>query len=207
MRDFFAERFLLAFARFPNGATPKEVADAAGVDIGHGRRKSVMKTLLKHGLVLRDGVGRYHLTPMGRRHTGKQIRNGRKIGTAVQGAPALPRRAWRLMRMQRQFTMRDLFEMLDIPKKGAAAERMRKYVGNLARAGYVTRLSRTQRIGNGTWWAVYLLVKDTGPINPVWRPQHRELYDPNTGEVVRRKAVVACESTGTPPSARRSHTS
>lgn len=189
-RGWFAERFLAALAAIPDGATPKGIADVAGVDISHGRRKAAVNTLLKHGLVRREG-GVYRLTDAGRRHLGKQIRNGPAVGTAGNGKPAVLRRAWRLMRMQRRFSLRDLFEMLDVPKDSTAAARVRKYVGRLMQAGYVKRLGRTERVGGGTWWAVYLLVRDTGPVNPVWRDPHREMYDPNTGEVIRPEATRA----------------
>lgn len=95
-------------------------------------------------------------------------------------------RAWRSMRIRRQFTLADVIADAATDADTNSDSNMRRYLQFLKQAGYVAELrSRqpgTRMTSNG--FKRYALVKNTGPLAPVYRPKVSALHDYNIGEDV-----------------------
>ena len=82
---------------------------------------------------------------------------------------------WEFMRRHRIFRIEDLLPLTDMKE-----ESLRKYLGQLERAGYVKVRQaggkRPKRFADRS----YALIKNTGIIAPVWVAKQRRLYDRNT---------------------------
>ena len=97
----------------------------------------------------------------------------KKVSLAPSAIPPPPRTTqnlWRSMRMMRRFSIRDL---------AASCERPEQAVGLIvyrwAAAGYLRR-ERTKP------HAVYVIVRDTGPLPPLYVRPKRVLIDRNNGQ-------------------------
>lgn len=76
------------------------------------------------------------------------------------------------------------FTTADIAQGGEVCDSYaRQYVVSLFRAGYIRCLS-PHISGSYREGAVYLLIKDTGPKNPIVRRRDSTVYDPNIDEVL-----------------------
>ena len=176
-------KILNALAGAEGLLTTKAIADGTGID-----RIQVSKSctiLRSRGLIAQEAVGRFRATPAGREFLaqGQAVQSG-PIGphTGKPRPQGLRARAWAAMRAQGQFTVGGLVE---IAVKGGEAyphNNIRAYVRKLEAAGYVARLRRRQAgtapTSNG--YIRYLLLKNTGPKAPIWRPRKGALFDPNT---------------------------
>jgi len=86
-------------------------------------------------------------------------------------------RAWRSMRMLRQFSVPDLMATAEIGQSNVG-----KYLQALNACGYL-RIIKEKRDGSRGGHVRYMLIKNTGPNQPRCRSDGT-LYDPNTGEVI-----------------------
>lgn len=141
--------------------------------------------LRKHGLLARTERGCHKLTAAGRAalEQGARIRSGPRgkwSGVNLQ-KETLRTRAWLGMRLKRKFTLDDLVMLAARGGERHAESNLGKYVRALARAGYVRQLqvreAGTAMTSNG--FVRWMLVQNTGPEAPVWRPSRGTVYDPN----------------------------
>lgn len=159
---------------------------AEGLGLGRGQVSQAAALLIARGYVERVERGCFRLTGAGRRARDEGV----TIETGVTGptrALRLPKRttirqrAWNAMRITRTFTVADLTTAVAREGDGDVEENLRRYVAALARAGYLARAARrrpgTAPGSNG--FAVYSLVRDTGPVAPVWSQKHRAIHDFN----------------------------
>lgn len=95
---------------------------------------------------------------------------------------------WRAMRVLRSFDLPTVMMTAGTSRQASAA-----FIALLARAGYLRRIKRGGPAEGG--WAVYRMVRDTGPLAPVVRtvqaPFQRFLVDANTGEQFGAKESTA----------------
>jgi hypothetical protein len=157
------------------GLTPPQVEHAA-------------LKLRKHGFLTKTGQGCHKLTAAGR----AAIAAGRKIRSGPNGPETghrrrdrgLRQRVWNALRSGKKLTVDDLIMRVAEGGERDPRSNVRKYLVALARAGYVRQMPVREPglnpSSNGCvrWW----LVKDTGPIAPVWRQRHGALYDGNSEE-------------------------
>lgn len=158
--------------------------------LGAKQVENAAQRLLKHGLIERVGPGCHQLTDAGRAMlaSGLTLRsgpNGSQPGKRIFSDTARVR-AWAALRIRRKASMPELIALV---VRGDDRERdiesnLGKYLRALAKAGYVKALPRREPglapTSNG--YVRYLLLKDTGPLAPVWRPAKETVYDPNTEE-------------------------
>lgn len=119
---------------------------------------------------------------------------GRPAATAATG---LRERAWWLMRvLGKPFTLDDLLFTLNDGTQADAHGNLSKYLAKLEIAGVLRRLKR-RAAGYGpksNGLVVWRLVRDLGPLAPVWRAKSQALWDPNGQQ------LIAPEQTPTDPS-------
>lgn len=85
-------------------------------------------------------------------------------------------RCWRAMRVLRVFTIPQLCMTSDVSTSNA-----RHYVKALTAAGYLRKVSENHS-GRAGSFAVWHLMRDTGPKAPILRRDRRSIFDPNTKE-------------------------
>lgn len=169
-------------ARLP--LSRRQISDGAGM-------------LIMRGLMERIEVGCYQLTADGRAAaaSGRVISSGpirpdRGRCRAPQTG-TLRQRAWNAMRMGGAFTIGDLVMAGCDGSEKSAASNLQRYLKSLVRAGYVAELPvrarGTKQTSNG--FKRYRLLRDTGPVAPVWRPSKHDLFDHNLGDA---GEVVPC---------------
>ncbi|BCB26451.1 hypothetical protein SKTS_13370 [Sulfurimicrobium lacus] len=143
--------------------------------------------LVNRELIERIKPGCYKLLPAG--HVliarGFEVKSGPRGETAVkQHTDTLRMKAWRAMRQRKKFSLGDLLVLVANGGEKAIENNVGQYLRALERAGYLTRMARrepgTAMTSNG--FIRYLLVKDSGPLAPIWRPSKETVYDPNTQE-------------------------
>lgn len=95
-------------------------------------------------------------------------------------------RAWRSMRMRRQFSIGDIAADAATDGDIDPDNNVSRYLRHLRAAGYVSemrgRQSGTKPTSNG--FKRFCLAKDTGPVAPVYRPKTGTLHDYNLGKDV-----------------------
>lgn len=161
--------------------------DLSRRQISDGAARLVMRDYLE-----RVETGCYRLTPAGiaAAQVGETITCGPwKPDTARTRKPVrdtFRRRLWSAMRMGGVFTIADLVMAAARPRDGNPENNAARYVRYLALAGYVEAQRSRQRgvklTSNG--FKRYRLVKNTGPLAPVYRPKVNALHDYNIGEDV-----------------------
>ncbi|TCT37672.1 helix-turn-helix transcriptional regulator [Martelella mediterranea] len=167
--------------------------DTLEEDLGLTRRQisDSMSKLIMRGLVERAEVGCYQLTDDGIK--------ARSEGLVLTSGPTGPhtgriskpwrdtlrQRAWAAMRMSASFTLGDLVVAASRDDRDATSNAGR-YVRALVLAGYViempVRQKGTRMTSNG--FKRYRLVRNTGPVAPVYRPGKHTIYDYNLREDV-----------------------
>lgn len=192
----------------PHGSNPSEVLHA----LSHGacltideldactdvQRSSISKSvnmLISRGFAERVEIGCYQLTRAGR----KAAQNGEKIGAgrwrplperAQRPRASLRQKAWNVMRMGDVFTSDDLAMLAGSGYRRPIAD-LQSYICLLRRAGYLHEMPVRKR---GTTpghqgFRRYRLIRNTGPIAPVWQANRKVLFDHNLGE---RGECVPC---------------
>ena len=154
--------------------------------ISDGARQLVMRELLD-----RVETGCYRLTQAGI----EAIARGDRITSGPVGplkTPArrprrdtLRQRAWNAMRMSVTFTIGDL--AIAAARDDLNPEsNIQRYLQFLRNSGYVVELPTRQRgthlTSNG--FKRFRLLKDTGPIAPMWKTHKQALWDYNLGKLI-----------------------
>lgn len=151
--------------------------------------KAVCKLVLR-GYVERVERGCYRLSPRGLKAVGRgeAVKAGPSGPHTAKAARPLPdtlrQRAWNAMRMSGTFTIGDLAIAASRETDKVPEINIQKWIWALCRAGIVvelpTRTRGTAPTSNG--FKRFRLLKDSGPIAPIYRPAHRTVYDHNTEE-------------------------
>lgn len=161
---------------------------AADLDLSHAQVSQAAALLVARGFVERIDRGCFRLTGAGRaaRDAGLTIETGvtgPSRATRQPGRLTIRQRAWNAMRITRSFTVPDLTTAVAKGGDGDVSENLRRYLNALVQGGYLTRAARrrpgTAPGSNG--FPVYSLLRDTGPVAPVWSQKHRAVIDLNTG--------------------------
>lgn len=146
--------------------------------------------LNSHGLLKVTSKGCYKVTDAGKEviASGGRYRSGPKgkeHGICRVRENTLRVRIWRAMRIRRKFSVPELISLvIDGTEQGDITNNVQKYLGALAKAGYITLMPRREpgtAIGsNGykRWWLQD--AKDTGPQAPVFKARVKTVFDPNT---------------------------
>lgn len=144
--------------------------------------------LRKHEFVERVEPGCLRLTDAGR----EAIAAGTRVRSGPKGRQPGPRmfkntlrmRVWSSLRLRKKASVADIVMLAagDGPREKDMESNISHYLRALARAGYVMKMPRREPgsalTSNG--FARWMLLKDTGPLAPVWRPKINAIYDPNT---------------------------
>ncbi|MBO9421740.1 hypothetical protein J7481_19690 [Labrenzia sp. R4_2] len=147
-------------------------------------------SLIMRGLLERVEVGCYRLTREGKAAAadGRVISSGpyrpdRGRCRAPQ-CNTLRQRAWNAMRMGNAFTIGDLAMAASTGGEKNPEGNLQRYLNRLVRAGYLAelpvRVRGTKLTSNG--FKRFRLIRDTGPIAPVFRPKKRDFFDHNLGD-------------------------
>ncbi|MDQ6957207.1 MAG: hypothetical protein Q9M21_08425 [Mariprofundaceae bacterium] len=91
-------------------------------------------------------------------------------------------RAWKAMRIMTQWTLGDIESTAEISRANAES-----FVYALVKAGYVRRI-QPKKNGVKGGYAVYRLVKNTGPRCPVTANYNAIIHDRNTGQ----DTIIGC---------------
>lgn len=158
-------------------------------DLGRHAIHDAVRVLVARGLAERLRPGVYRLTSAGHlaRANGDEIRPG-PCGVHVNAprSGTLRRRLWCAMRAMSKFSIDDLLLRAASGDEADARTNVRKYLSALERAGYLARMKHRQPgdapTSNG--FARWLLLRNTGPIAPIWQSSKGRLHDPNTGETI-----------------------
>lgn len=143
--------------------------------------------LILRGLAERVEAGCYQLTPAGQQAlaAGTTITSGPR-GRHTGGMRKAPRdtlrqRAWTAMRMSGAFTIGDIAMAAGRAGDAAPETNVQRYLHRLKKAGYVTELQVRARgtalTSNG--FKRFRLLKDTGPLAPVWSDARGQMVDRN----------------------------
>ncbi|MDN3578679.1 hypothetical protein QWZ03_18085 [Chitinimonas viridis] len=164
------------------GLEPTDVATlAAALRCARAQLENSLGTLQRRGFA-ESTQGGWRLTQQGRQFIaeGKALTvRRRNPGRKTSGMRA---KAWWLIRKQVKFSMVDLLSTL--ASKANQGRSLPEYLRALTAAGYL------QPMRKGASGARWMLIRDTGRQAPVWRPTVGEVYDPNLGEVVWRRATA-----------------
>lgn len=185
---WIAEQLLTAIGQ----AAPSEcITEARLVELTGLEAKQVdnaAQRLLKHGLIERVEPGCHRLTDAGR----AMLASGRTLRSGPNGSQPGKRiftgtlrvRVWAALRIRRKASMPEIIALVAKGGEKDIDSNIGKYLRALAKAGYLKQLPRREPgvapTSNG--YARYLLLKDTGPLAPVWRPAKNTVYDQNTEE-------------------------
>lgn len=153
-----------------------------------------------HGLLTVTSKGCYKVTDAGKEvlEAGGRFRSGPKgkeSGACRILENTLRVRIWRAMRIRRKFSVPELISLIvDGTEQGDISNSVQKYLGALAKAGYLIEMPRREpgtaigSTGYKRWWLQE--VKDTGPQAPVFKARIKTVYDPNTRESIDVSGVV-----------------
>lgn len=142
--------------------------------------------LVKRGFINRSGRGCYELTQSGvlAIESGASMTSGPKGNMPRRKTSGLRQKAWHVIRNKRKFTLDDIQLTICQGDEKAARSNLGKYIRSLVKTNYLKILPRRARgnslTSNGR--QVYLLVKDTGRLAPVYRQVNNSVFDPNTDE-------------------------
>lgn len=155
--------------------TKRQVSDAAA-------------GLLRRGYLQRMGIGCYQLTDAGMAAAaaGEVVTSGRTgpRDKVPEVRNTLRQRAWRAMRIRRQFTVPDLVMDAATSADGNASDNLQRYLRLLRSAGYIAphprRAPGAALTSNG--FKRWILIRNTGPRAPAALSKIRAVHDFNTGE-------------------------
>ena len=144
------------------------------ISLGHVRR------LERAGFVHREGVGEGESADL----VSRRVTHKPWLHTRRQHKPTIRQRAWAALRILGKASVPELQGWAGDDVKPS---NLQKYLHLLERAGFVQRLDLrepgTAPTSNGH--VRWLLVRDSGPKAPVYRPRFDSVFDPNTREVHR----------------------
>ena len=172
MRECVTEERLLDLT----GLSKRQVQDSCRLMRHHGLLTKTAEgchQVTKAGMEAINAGARYRSGPKDEKHNGKRI----WVGT-------IRIRIWRAMRIRRKFSVPEIITLVADESSGDMTSNVQKYIRALAKAGYLIELPKREAgsapTSNGykRWWLTD--EKDTGPKAPVWRPDRRTVFDPNT---------------------------
>ncbi|WP_319498802.1 hypothetical protein [uncultured Cohaesibacter sp.] len=149
------------------------------------------------GVLERVELGCYQLTDDGKQiiASGQKITSGpirSDRGLSRKPRDTVRQRAWNVMRMSGSFTTGDITPHAAPGNEKRAEVNLLKYFAALRRAGYLVelpvRVRGTKLTSNG--FKRFRLMKDTGPIAPIYRANKGCLFDHNLGE---RGEIIPCQ--------------
>ncbi len=105
---------------------------------------------------------------------------------------------WEYMRRNRIFKVEDLLPLTDM-----GTESLRKYFGQLERAGYIRARKIGGKVPRRFTERSYGLVKNTGILCPVWIEKQRRLFDRNEMKLQLKDGAMKLPVTVTKPSPMR----
>lgn len=159
---------------------------AVALGLTHGQVSQAAAMLVSRGYVERIDRGCFQLTPAGRaaRDSGQTIDTGVTGATRALRKPkrvAVRQRAWAAMRINRTFTVRDITTSVSRAGDGDVEENLRRYFCELERDGYLARSTRRRKgsAPGSNGFAIWTLVRDTGPIAPIWSRKQAAVHDFN----------------------------
>lgn len=170
------------------GASLDDLSDAIS-DVS--RKALVMSTnvLATRALISRPALGHYRITDAGliAIDAGNGVKPGKRGPRQAQVfSSSLRARVWLAMRAMGKFSIDDLLLRGAVGDEANAHDNVGRYLNALEAGGYLVRL-RARAPGEAPTsrgYVRWLLVRNTGPMAPVWRRRLERLYDPNTGEVI-----------------------
>lgn len=141
--------------------------------------------------------GYYHLTVAGRKaaEEGVEIKPGRTGERPRKRTAGLRERAWWHLRNHAAGTLNYMLDTYAEGTEKAAHVNLYKYLRALEAAAIVKRRSMPARQAKGQW--LWVLVRDVGPLAPVWRSSRSEVFDPNSGQVI----PIGADAVGARPAA------
>lgn len=152
----------------------------------------VMSRLISRGAVERLENGVYRLTDFGESlktngnlkifHSGPYGQYNRN----KRSSDTLRNRIWRLILLNRKVTINELVGLAIDGAEKDPTNNIRKYLRALVKSGYLREMPRRLKgdVPGSNGFKQYMLIKDSGHLAPVMRSDKKEVYDPNTGEVV-----------------------
>nr|WP_319485491.1 hypothetical protein [uncultured Cohaesibacter sp.] len=164
------------------------------------KRREIVKCagrLVMRGLLERVELGCYQLTDDGKQiiASGQKITSGpirADRGLSRKPRETLRQRAWNAMRMSGAFTIGDIVMAASTGSEKNADNNLQRYFCALVKARYLTvlpvRVRGTKLTSNG--FKRFRLMKDTGPIAPIYRANKGCLFDHNLGE---RGEIIPCQ--------------
>lgn len=148
--------------------------------------------LIKHGYVTRSATGIYRLTEKGKslKRNGLPlvINPGPQKGYKWPDEPKdnFRSRAWKAIRIKQKFTVNDILMLAKNGSEKQAQNQLHIYIRALCKAGILIELKSREPgyslTSNG--FKRFALVKDPGRLAPIFRRREKEVYNPNTGEVL-----------------------
>lgn len=152
----------------------------------------IMSRLVSRGAVERLENGVYRLTEFGKSlkstgdfkvfHSGPQGQYNR----TKRATNTLRSRIWRLILLNKKVNIQEMICLAADGEEKAPVSNIQKYVRALVKCGYLCEMPRRIKGGSATsnGFKQYMLLKETGRIAPVLRNDKRQIYDPNTDEVL-----------------------
>lgn len=159
---------------------------AVTLGLTHTQVSQAAALLVTKGYVERIDRGCFQLTSDGRtaRDSGRTIDSGVTGTNRALRRPkriAIRQRAWAAMRIKRTFTVPDITIAVVRTGDGDVEENLRRYFNELEKDGYLARSSRRRKgsAPGSNGFAIWTLVRDTGPVAPVWSRKHAAVHDFN----------------------------
>lgn len=151
---------------------------------------SLMFRLITDKYVVRRERGCFQVTAAGIAADAKGYKPGpqreKRAEKRKPNKSSMAQRVWKTLRLRRRATIPEIVANAARGDELDAAASVQRYLHRLSRAGYVKKL-KVKVPGtapNSRGFAVWLLLKDTGPIAPGFYSLKQELVDHNTGERV-----------------------
>lgn len=154
-----------------------------------GRQVSDAATHLRlRGLATSVQIGVYKLSEKGIQAAkgGVRITSGPRVphGKCLVHNKTFRQRAWRAIRMRKSFTFGDIAADAGRGEERQDTENAARFIRQLSKAGIVAALPR--RVKGSTMgsngFKKFILLKDLGPLVPVYRPAQNCFHDFNSGE-------------------------
>jgi len=159
---------------------------ATTLDLTHDQISRAAALLILRGLVERVDRGCYQLTAAGRagRDGGVMIASGVNKTPRALRKPhrvSIRQRAWNAMRIARTFTVLDITTAVARADDGDVQQNLRHYFNELGKHGYLARSVRRRQgsAPGSTGFAIWSLIRDTGPVAPVWSRKSSAVHDFN----------------------------
>lgn len=169
--------------------TLDDLCAALAKDVAHPRKQipKAICRMVTSKYVVRKDRGCYQVTALGKAAEKKGYKCGPQrahTGTVKPRANTLRQRIWQCLRIEKRINTHDLETVVCNGDESNAQNAVNKYMSLLARAGYVRKLDWRSpgTAPTSPGFAVWLLIRNTGPDAPVAQPAKGGMRDPNTNE-------------------------